>query len=353
MALSTINTNSIADDAVTVPKVTDQVLTHRNLIINGAMQVAQRGTSGTLTGTSNYLVDRFEAGRLGGLADIFNTSQASDAPNGFSKSYKLTQDGTSVALSGTNAAYVGYRPEGQDCEHLQWGTANAKSVTVSFYVKSSITGTFAFTIASSNSDQDIAKEYTINSASTWEKKVLTIPAPTSGTWGTGTSVFGYLVWGIAGVLGSARETTNIDAWGSGSGGASVTVTANSTNSVATTSGATWQITGVQLEVGETATPFEHRSFGDELARCQRYFAKIRTGWSGDTTNGGSYRASYQNAVEMRSAPAATWTSIDQASFNATHTSEHITTYGGGVYRQCNSTNDARLYWSDATLDAEL
>lgn len=241
-----------------------------SLIINGAMTVAQRGASGTLASTKNYLVDRFYASRLGGLADIFDTSQASDAPNGFSKSYKLTQDGTSVTLSGTNASGVAYIPEGQDYEHLQWGTSTAKSVTVSFYVKSSITGTFAFTIASSNSDQDIAKEYTINTASTWEKKVLTIPAPTSGTWGTGTSIFGSLVWGIAGVLGSTRETTNIDAWGSGSGGASVTVTANSTNAVATTSGATWQITGIKLEVGSTATDFEHRSYGDELLRCQRY-----------------------------------------------------------------------------------
>ena len=126
-----------------------------------------------------------------------------------------------------------------------------------------------------------------------------------------------------------------------------------TSVIPRTTNATWQLTGVQLEVGEQATPFEHRSYGEELALCQRYFTKIRTGWSGDATNTEAYRAFYQNPVEMRATPTATWTNIDQASINSTHTSEHITTYGGGVYRTANSTNSGRLYYSDATLDSEL
>ena len=153
-----------------------------------------------------------------------------------------------------------------------WGTANAKSVTIQFWVKSSITGTFAFTIASSNGDQDIAKEYTISSANTWEKKTFTVSQLLEhGT--SGTSAFGYIVWGLCGVLGSSRETSNIDSWGTGTGGASVTVTANSTNALATTSGATWQITGIQIESNDTATPFEHIKFSEELRACQRYYIK--------------------------------------------------------------------------------
>jgi len=272
---------------------------NRNLIINGAMQVAQRGTSGTLAATNNFLVDRFTGSRLGGLADIFDTAQVSDAPDDFTYSYKLTQDGTSVTLSGTNASMFQYRPEGQDFAHLNWGTSSAKSVTLSFYVKSSVTGTLAVISTSSNSDQDIAKEYTINSANTWERKTLTIPGPTSGTWGTGNSVFGYFTWGICGVLGSARETSNIDAWGTGSGGTSITVTANSTNALATTSGATWQITGVQLEVGDTATDFEHRSYADELARCQRYYYRMKPiNPSGGVAHAGAFNTHARTSTEL-------------------------------------------------------
>jgi len=274
---STLTGNVTASGDVTMSSMNGgQLAGRRNLIINGAMNVWQRGTSGTLAATNNYLVDRFHGSRLGGLADIFDASQVTDVPTGqgFKYSYKVTQDGTSTTLSGTNAAMFGYRPEGQDWYHLGWGTANAKSITVQFWVKSSITGTFAFTIASNNSDQDIAKEYTIDSANTWEKKTFTIPGPTSGTWTSDNSAFGYITWGWCGVLGSARETTNIDSWGAGSGGSSVTVTANSTNALATTSGATWQITGIQIESGSVATPFENRSYGEEISLCQRYYSTV-------------------------------------------------------------------------------
>jgi len=336
---------------------------HRNLIINGAMQVAQRGTSGTLAATNNFLVDRFLGSRLGGLADIFDTAQVSDAPDDFTYSYKLTQDGTSVTLSGTNACMFQYRPEGQDFAHLNWGTSSAKSVTLSFYVKSSVTGTLAVTSASSNSDQDIAKEYTINSANTWERKTLTIPGPTSGTWGTGTSAFGYFTWGICGVLGSARETSNIDAWGTGSGGSSVTVTANSTNALATTSGATWQITGIQLEVGDTATPFEHRSYGEELALCQRYYEAIpaikNLTIARYSASSGNAQTFFKSTQTMRSAPSVTVTGTFTSGAGWTGTPTVSNSYING-FTIVGATSRAAGYVeflqstdTPFTLDAEL
>src|SRR6056300_987622 len=134
MALTKIKTSNITDDSVTNSKIADDAvqtenvastvnLGRRNLIINGAVNFWQRGTSGTFPGTNNYLADRFHGSRLGGLADIFDASQETDVPTGqgFKYSYKITQDGTSTTLSGTNAAMFGYRPEGQDWYHLGWG----------------------------------------------------------------------------------------------------------------------------------------------------------------------------------------------------------------------------------------
>lgn len=327
-------------------------LSNRNLFINGAMQVAQRGTSGTLPSTNNYLVDRMEVSRLGGLADIFDISQASDAPTDFTKSLKLTQDGTSVTLSGTNAAKVTYKPEGQDFAHLNWGTTAAKAITVSFYVKSSVTGTFAFISRSSGNDQDIAKEYTISSANTWERKEFSIPGPTSGTWGTGTNLFGTFTWGICGVLGSDRETSNINAWGGGSANTSLTVTANSTNAVATTSGATWQITGVQLEVGEKATPFEHRSYGDELARCHRYYELVRGGGAMSWSNGAVVgSATYK--VEKRDTPSSISTNTIHYEYPSSSTWQAVNISKNGFTVQRSANSSAIFVDATWSVNAEL
>ena len=328
-------------------------LSNRNLIINGAMQVAQRGTSQTNVGPNGSnegytVLDRFQISLSGDQVSTF--SQSTDAPSGFSNSAKIEVTTADTSLAATQFWHLRYSFEGQDLQSLAKGTSDAKAFTVSFYVKSNKTGVYTVGLFDTDNNRQNALSYTINSSNTWERKSLTFNPDTTGAFTNDNNLSLRVNFALLGGADLKSGTFFNGTWGG-----DVDANAIDPNQVnfADTVGNEWYITGVQLEVGEQATPFEHRSYGDELAACQRYYAKIRTGWSGDTTNGSSYRAAYQNAVEMRSAPTATWTSIDQASFNATHTSEQITTYGGGVYRQCNSTNDARLYFSDATLDAEL
>jgi hypothetical protein len=323
-------------------------LTGRNLIINGAMQVAQRGTSQTGVTSGGYkdAPDRFKI--EADSAGTWTLSQSTTAPDGFSYSYKFDCTTANTSLSAGSKLSISQRIEGQDLQHLKKGTSGAESITLSFWVRSAKTGTYIVQLKDQDNTRTYSQAYTISSADTWEHKTLTYAGDTTGAFDNDNAdslrIFWWLVAGTdytSGTLATAWQAHDHPDRAVGQ----VNLADSTSNE--------WYITGIQLEVGETATPFEHRSFGDELLRCQRYFAKIRAGWSGDTTNDGSYRASYQNAVEMRATPTATWTNISQAGFDAAHNSEQITTYGGGVYRQCNTTSDGRLYWSDATLDAEL
>ena len=261
MPISTINTNSIADDAVTVPKVTDQVLTHRNLIINGACVIDQRnaGASVTITSAGQYPVDRFRCISDTSAATI-TAQQSSTAPVGFVNSLLWTASTGSAAASG-NDNLIWQKIEGLNISDLGWGTASAQPVTLSFWVRSSLTGTFGVSFRNSGALSYVAS-YTISAVNTWEKKTVTIAGDTSGTWLTTNGVGINVTWDMG--CGASRSTT-AGSWQAGSypgltGGVKVSET----------SGATFYITGVQLEVGSVATPFEHRSYGTELALCQRY-----------------------------------------------------------------------------------
>jgi hypothetical protein len=323
-------------------------LTGRNLIINGAMQVAQRGTSQTGVTSGGYkdAPDRFKI--EADSAGTWTLSQSTTAPDGFSYSYKFDCTTANTSLSAGSKLSISQRIEGQDLQHLKKGTSGAESITLSFWVRSAKTGTYIVQLKDQDNTRTYSQAYTISSANTWEHKTLTYAGDTTGAFDNDNAdSFRIFWWLVAGT--DYTSGTLATAWQAHDHPDRAVGQVNLADSTSNE----WYITGTQLEVGETATPFEHRSFGDELLRCQRYFAKIRAGWSGDTTNDGSYRASYQNAVEMRATPTATWTNISQAGFDAAHNSEQITTYGGGVYRQCNTTSDGRLYWSDATLDAEL
>jgi len=238
-------------------------LSNRNLIINGAMQVAQRGTSAvTITSTGEYPnIDRYSAG--GNDSSLISVEQSTDAPSGFEYSLKVT----SLAASTTDAAdfqFIGQRIEGYNTAQLDWGASGAKTVTASFYVKCSVTGNIPFVIVNSNDTRVYAANCTVSSANTWEYKTITIDGDTSGTWLKTNGIGLKMQWYMA--LGSNFQGT-LDQWGTDYG-------ASGQINVCNTNGATFQVTGVQLEVGEQATPFEHRSFGDELARCQRYFELI-------------------------------------------------------------------------------
>lgn len=258
-------------------------LSNRNVIINGAMQVAQRGTSFTNPSVSAYTLDRWSTVYShDGAVDV---SQSTTAPAGFKNSLKIDVTTADSSLS-SSQYYILQQPiEGQNLSHLNYGSSDAKEVTISFWVRSNKTGTYYVEIQTSGS-QELARPYTINTANTWEHKTLTWIANTDFTI-TETNASGVvLYWWLAG--GSAYTGSPL-----------ATTWANNTNRITgqtnflDSTSNEFYLTGVQMEVGDTATPFEHQSYGDELARCQRYFNKIvpTQGGSNQSVGAGTYYSS--------------------------------------------------------------
>jgi hypothetical protein len=251
-------------------------LSDRNILINGGMTVAQRGTSTSMAhdGTTDaFGVDRFRISMGGTHEQLDGTfAQVTDHPLSVSgKSSKWTTGTAESSYDSDEYFYFAQLIEAQNVQHLQYGGSNAQSVTLSFYVKSSVTGTFACNLYKpDNTLRIINKTYAISSANTWEKKTITFPADTGGGGINNDNGQGlYAVWHLAAGSGSVGGGSN-GAWKT-YGGLTDWADGQATNAVATTAGATWQVTDCQLEVGEQATPFEHRSVHDELARCQRYY----------------------------------------------------------------------------------
>jgi hypothetical protein len=287
----------------------------RNLLQNGAMTISQRGTTFTSPNSGTYTLDRWKYERGGGAACTIE--QSSDAPNGFGKSIKVTVTTPEGTIGAGDFSQLLYQIEGQDIAPLSYGTADAKPMVFSFWAKSSVTGSFPFSLQNNNGSRVFPVTYTINNANTWEYKTISIAGDTGGTWVTSGNTLG-LRFTFLWVSGS-NYTTGVDGGGwtatSGYLGLTSTYTApiDSTN-------ATLQITGVQLEVGKVATPFEHRSFGEELALCQRYYQKIdvpdQNGVLGATrTNTGSgineYLGTEKLMVTMRSNPTVSGVGLDR------------------------------------------
>ena len=287
-----------------LPASQDQFAGARNLIINGSAIVAQRGTSST---SSSYgTVDRFffAQSALDNYA-LTQTQQAVTDLAGFSNSFRITTTTAESAIAADELAYVAQKIEAQNLQQLAYGTSSAKQVTLSFYVKSSITGTFSTNLYQVDDNRIVNSEYTISSANTWERKEITYAADQIGVIDNDNGTGFYVTWNLAlgsnrkGNAASAWETQNTDNWG-GAG--------TYTDAVITTVNATWEITGVQLEVG-SATPFEHpRSFGDELARCQRYHQKIDFLTSNGGVGNSWYYANVNFLTTMRAAPTLSNTS---------------------------------------------
>ena len=252
---------TLATDGTCTAKITNN-LSNRNLIINGAVTISQRlGTSNTTIGSgATYGPDRIAARTQTGSGHTL--AQTADGPAGFKYSAKVTI-GTGGSPSAANKNYLYQTIEGNNVAHLGSGTSSAETVTLSFWVKSSLTGNFGAAIVSGAADHSYTFPYTISSANTWEKKTKTIALPTSGgTWATDNSG-GLMVMFDLGSGSDFEGTAN--QWNS-----AFDVRASSDVKLMATNSATWYVTGLQLEVGH-ATDFEHRSYGDELARSQRYF----------------------------------------------------------------------------------
>jgi hypothetical protein len=246
----------------------------KNRIINGAMVIDQRnaGASVTFDTTNKFVTDRFF-----GFGNVGTTTsqQSTTAPTGFNNSLLVTQSTGGSVVSSSYLA-LNHRIEGFNFADLGWGLASARTITLSFWVRSSITGTFSVAFLNSATNRSYVTEYSINSADTWEQKTITIAGDTSGTWVTNNGVGVSIIWNLG--YGSNFTTATLDAWAGSAKYGSTTAT----TSFATTTGATFYITGVQLEKGSTATSFDYRPYGTELALCQRYFEVISTNADGDS-----------------------------------------------------------------------
>ena len=237
-------------------------LSNRNMIINGDMRFAQRGTSFTVT--NEYGLDRWFCRENTDGALTF--SQDSESPDGFSKSLKVNVDTADSSLGSSQFSYLGQRMEGFTIERLGFGGSGAKKVTLSFYVRCSVTGKFGGAMVNgSNNNRSFAFTYDVNSANTWERKTITIDGDTTGTWNIDNTQEAVLYWSLGG--GSSVKKAE-GSWDATAGVQSAT---EATTELIENASATWFLTGVQLELGTEATPFEHRSFGDELMRCYRYY----------------------------------------------------------------------------------
>jgi len=257
VALSTIPTRALSE----------QGINFRNLIINGDMSIAQRGTSSSsLSGYTSC--DRFTAtnNNLDQLAGTL--SQISDAPSGsgLSKSFKFTVTTPETTVDADEYFTIQHRIEGQNLQHLKFNTSSAESLTLSFWVKSAVTGTYAVGFYLVDSDRNIGSTYTINSANTWEKKTLTFVGDTSGSIGNDNTE-GLRLWFILGA-GSTFNNSNNTTWDTYSSGR---LGYGTSNNLLTTSSATWQVTGVQLEVGTSASDFEFLPYDVNFERCKRYY----------------------------------------------------------------------------------
>lgn len=235
----------------------------RNRIINGDMRIDQRNAGASVTTNTSFAVDRFQLNFSNDGA--CSLQQSSTAPSGFTNSIVFTTTTADASLGSTQYTVVTQRIEGHNVSDLGFGTSGASSVALSFWVRSSLTGTFGGSLQNNNSDRNYPFVYEISSANTWEKKTISIAGDTSGTWLTNNGVGIQLHFGLG--SGSSYSGT------AGSWTSSNVHTATGAVSVIGTLNATWYITGVQLEAGSTATEFEKRPFGLELSLCERYYEK--------------------------------------------------------------------------------
>lgn len=338
----------------------------RNRIINGDMRIDQRnaGASQTPTTDDTFNVDRWAAGI--NVASKFSMQQnTADAPTtqGFSHCVKITSLSAYSVAAGDVAVYK-QTIEGNNIADLAWGTASAKAVTLSFWVRSSLTGTFGGTLMNSAQNRAYPFTYTISAANTWEQKTVNIAGDTTGTWlttnGAGIKL-GFQLGVGSTFTGTAGSWSANNYWGA----------TGATNLIAT-NGATFYITGVQLEAGTVATPFERRDYGRELIMCQRYFCKTFEAATAPAQNAGSngaigfvsqantlWDAMWRYPVEMRATPTHIGFSTNAASSNwstnsDTPASSFVSAGSTGVTcRATQPTAAGRAFTIHITASAEL
>ena len=293
-------TTPMYNGSITANAVTPSV-NMKNRIINGAMVIDQRNAGASVTNTSADLVFPVDRTNIYGTVSSKFTAQQNAGsvtpPVGFTNYLGCTSS-SAYTVGASESFWVQQRIEGFNTADLQWGTANAKTVTLSFWVRSSLTGTFGGSFQNSASDRSYPYSYTISSANTWEYKTITVAGDTTGTWIGATNGMGIKIfWG----LGSGATVSNTaGAWAAGT-----FTSATGATSVVGTNGATFYITGVQLEVGSTATSFDYRPYSTELMLCQRYCRTYGDGLLGIASGSTQVFLCPTFAPQMRATPTVT------------------------------------------------
>jgi hypothetical protein len=315
----------------------------RNRIINGAMVVDQRNAGAsvtpTTTGAANYTLDRWAAWlSVSSKFSVQQNAASVTPPTGFINYLGVTSL-AATTVSASDYYFISQQIEGLNTYDLDWGKATAKTVTLSFWVRSSLTGTFGGSLRNSAVDRCYPFSYTISTANTWTQISVTIAGDTSGTWLTTNGLGIHVIFGLG--IGTNFSTT-AGAWAAGNYASATGVT-----SVVGTSGATWYVTGVQLEQNTSATPFERRLISQELANCYRYYWQdpavgLDTPYGDATYN--TVARQYFMPANMRVAPtvtqtgsvvaqinigAATTFSLDAGTSNTNQTNLFITATGTG------------------------
>lgn len=321
-------------------------LGRRNLIVNGGFEIDQRNSLTTPVTSASTLYPKSVDGNWFGVEQTggqISTGKVADAPvgTGLKSSYKITVTSADTSLGATERMCPTQGIEASTWQHLEWHTANAKPITVQFWVKCSVTGTFGFSFRTAGAGMSYTHPYTINSANTWEKKIFTILGPTSllgGSVGSGNAIYYYIIFGLG--LGTNYDTGADNTWtavGNGQGRSAHT-------NLMATNGATWQMTGFQIEEGTNHSDFEHRTVAEELALCQRYFYRYEASiveWIYCEGNAAAHKFWYfRLPVEMRATPSF--------SHNFTHsTSNGIQISSIALQGQSNNRILVRVYYSQA------
>ena len=341
---------------------------NRNLVTNGAMQIWQRGTTIDTISNGSHLCDRWRIAHSGTDGNV-DVDRSTDVPTGkgFGFSQKISMDASESSLDAADVVRMHQRFEGQNLQSLKKGTSSAEPITISFYVKSSVASSnYSLVLRDEDNDRNNALSYTVSSANTWEFQSLTFPGDTTGALDNDTARSFDIDFILDGGTNRTSGTYFNGTWAAGD----TSKTLNATTGWLVSTSPTWFITGVQMQIGEQATPFEHRTFADDLIACERYYQiAAPLAGSGNSTN---FKTSVSFKTAMRAQPTLSFTDNDfdvtdghasnYASTDANPSWDKYISHSGGVVTTANHSSisgDARRGTmllnavDDLQMDAEL
>jgi len=318
---------------------------NKNVIINSEMTVSQRGTSFTVT--NEYGLDRWFCRENTDGALTF--SQDSTSPDGFSKSLKVNVDTADSSIGSSQFAYLAQRIEGFNIDTFAFGSSSAKTIVLSFYVRCSVTGKFGGAITNGGNDnRSFAFTYDVNSANTWERKSVTIVGDTTGTWNIDNSQEMAVFWSLGAGSGYKKAEGSWDAT------ASVQSASEAGVELIGNASATWFLTGVQLEVGQNPTAFEHEPVERTFNKCYRYFLSVARGRASARGNAtGTEQVAFSHALPVRMRAAPTMTNVAVERSGCSH-QQFTNVNENHMADMLNVTTTGYWYYNDGyTADAEL